>query len=59
MEIGTCYEDNFRGSDGVAYGATIDVTMSGGRRVQIDRPSQKLVPLEINAIVTSKRRSSQ
>jgi len=43
------------GSDGVARGATVDVIVSGGRRLQMDRPVQKLIPLEINAVVAEQK----
>ena len=39
------------GSDGFARRATVDVIASKGRRLQIDRPVQKLISLEINAVV--------
>ena len=39
------------GSDGIARGATVDIIVSKGRQLQIDRPVQKLIPLEINAVV--------
>lgn len=43
------------GSDGIARGAKIDVIGRSGRRVQIDRPLQKLVPLEVNALVENNK----
>ena len=36
------------GFDGLAQGAKIDAIVAGRRRIQMDRPIQELVPLEVN-----------
>ena len=41
------------GADKVMRGATVDVIGSGKRRIQMNRPVQKLIPLEVNLLVQS------
>ena len=36
------------GADKMVRGATVDVIVSGKRRIQMKRPVQKLIPLEVN-----------
>ena len=43
------------GSARIARGANLHAIVKGGRRIQADRPLQKLVPLEVNTLAENNR----